>query len=137
MKENDNANKKRTAIWLYPKTFQKMDNSLHTANCKNRSEYIEKALDFYMGYWNAKDSTVFLSESLVGAVKGTVENTEQRMANNLFRLSVEMNIMMNILAAGLEIEEEQLSKLRSRCVREVKKSKGKIAFEDALAFQME
>ncbi|MDY0142652.1 MAG: hypothetical protein RBR97_12240, partial [Bacteroidales bacterium] len=54
---------------------------------------------------------------------------------NLFRLSVEMSMMMNILAAGLEINEEELHSLRGRCVQQVKKTRGKVSMEEAIKFQ--
>lgn len=128
----NNDLKKRTAIWLYPQTFEKMDNVINDDNFKSRSEFIEKAIDFYIGYLNTKDSTYFLSENLVTALKSTVKNTENRMANNLFRLTVEMSIMMNILAEGLEVDREQLSILRGNCIKEIKSTNGRVAFEDAM-----
>lgn len=128
----NNDLKKRTAIWLYPQTFEKMDNVINDDNFKSRSEFIEKAIDFYIGYLNTKDSTYFLSENLVTALKSTVKNTENRMANNLFRLTVEMSVMMNILAEGLEVDREPLSILRENCIKEIKSTNGRVAFEDAM-----
>ena len=40
LKETQNKNKKRTAVWLYPETFEKMDILLKEDNCNNRSEFI-------------------------------------------------------------------------------------------------
>ena len=48
MEEHDN--KKRTAVWLTPGVIRRMDGWLEEDNCKTRSEFIEKALRFYMGY---------------------------------------------------------------------------------------
>ncbi len=42
---------------------------------------------------------------------------------------------MNILAAGLEISDEGMRKLRGRCVQEVKRNKGRINMEDAIKYQ--
>ncbi|WP_206458301.1 hypothetical protein [Anaerovorax sp. IOR16] len=136
LKETQNKNKKRTAVWLYPETFEKMDILLKGDNCNNRSEFIEKALTFYMGYLVSNQTTDYLSKILLGAIQGTLRETENRQSANLFRLSVEMSMMMNILAAGLEISDEDLRKLRSRCVAEVKRNKGRINMEDAVKYQM-
>ena len=46
-----------------------------------------------------------------------------------------MSMMMNILAAGLEISDEDLRKLRGRCINEVKRTRGKISMEEAVKFQ--
>jgi len=130
-----NKAKSRTAVWLYPETMKRMDDMLEKDNVKNRSEFIEKALQFYMSYLNSEDSTEYLSKVIVSAMQGLLRETESRHSGNLFRLSVEMSMMMNILAAGLEISDEDLRKLRGRCVNEVKKTKGKISMEEAVKFQ--
>lgn len=122
-------------MWLYPETMKRMDEMLEKDNVKNRSEFIEKALQFYMNYLNSEGSTEYLSKVIVAAMQGLLRETESRHSGNLFRLSVEMSMMMNILAAGLEISDEDLRKLRGRCVNEVKKTKGKISIEEALKFQ--
>jgi len=122
-------------VWLYPETMKRMDEMLEKDNVKNRSEFIEKALQFYMSYLNSEGATEYLSKVIVAAMQGLLRETESRHSGNLFRLSVEMSMMMNILAAGLEISDEDLRKLRGRCVNEVKKTKGKISIEEALKFQ--
>lgn len=135
MAEIKNTIKKRTAVWLYPETIERMDRLLERDNCKSRSEFIDKALNFYMGYLLSEDTTGYLSKILISAMQGILKETENRNANNLFRLSVEMSMMMNILAAGLEISDEELRSLRGRCVQQVRKTRGKISMEEAIKFQ--
>ncbi|MDD2270589.1 MAG: hypothetical protein PHG60_03360 [Candidatus Dojkabacteria bacterium] len=135
MAEIKSTAKKRTAVWLYPETIEKMDSLLERDNCKSRSEFIDKALNFYMGYIVSEDTTGYLSKILISAIQGVMKETENRNASNLFRLSVEMSMMMNILAAGLEIRDEELRSLRGRCVQQVKKTRGKISMEEAIKFQ--
>ena len=133
--EVNNSVKKRTAVWLYPEIIEKMDNLLERDNCKSRSEFIDKALNFYMGYLVSEDTTGYLSKILISAMQGILKETENRNSSNLFRLSVEMSMMMNILAAGLEISDEELRSLRGRCVQQVKKTRGKVSMEEAIKFQ--
>ncbi len=135
MAEIKSTSKKRTAVWIYPETIEKMDSLLEGDNCKSRSEFIDKALNFYMGYLVSEDTTGYLSKILISAMQGIMKETENRNASNLFRLSVEMSMMMNILAAGLEISDEELRSLRGRCVQQVKKTRGKVSMEEAIKFQ--
>ena len=121
--------------WLYPEMIEKMNNLMENNNMRNHTEFVEQAVNFYIGYLSAQDSTMYLSKIILGAIQGVLKETENRQSNNLFRLSVEMSMMMNILAAGLEIGDEDLRKLRGRCVNEVKKTKGRISMEDAVKFQ--
>ncbi|WP_242981422.1 hypothetical protein [Ruminiclostridium sufflavum] len=135
MNQPQHKSKHRTAVWLYPETIIKMDSMIETGNTKSRSEFIEKALQFYMEYLTSENTSEYLPKVLVSAIQGILRETENRNSSNLFRLSVEMSMMMNILAAGLEISDEDLRKLRGRCVNEVKKTKGKISIGNAVKFQ--
>ena len=56
------------------------------------------------------------------------------MSRMLFKLAVEMD-MMNVLAAAMEIPEEQLRELWGRCVQEVKNTHGMISLDDAVEYQ--
>lgn len=128
-------NKKRTAIWLYPNTMDRMDRAILADNCKSRSEFIEKALDFYTGYLETQDASVFLASTIRSGIEGTLKISENRISSNLFRLAVETNMMMHLLAARLDVSEEELNRLRGRCISDVKRSKGKISLDDAVHFQ--
>ncbi len=128
-------NKQRTAVWLYPKTIENIDAKLHGANCKSRSEFIENALSFYSGFLESQNATPFLSQAILDAISGTLQISEHRTSNNLFRLSVEINMMMHLLATTLDVTDEELRSLRSRCVREVKQTKGRITVDHAIEFQ--
>jgi len=128
-------NKERTAIWLYPETIERLDSWLEKDNCKSRSEFVEKALSFYMGYLGTEDTSQYLSKALLSSIQGILQKTENRTGSNLFRLSVEISMMMHLLATMLNITDEELRRLRGRCVAEVKKTKGKIRLDDAVEFQ--
>ena len=127
--------KKRIPLWLYPSTIERMDALLEKDNCKSRSEFIEKAIQFYSGYISSEDSMSFLPAAITSAMAGVVGTTENRIARVLFKLAVEMSMMINIIASNAEIDEALLSRLRGKCVTDVKKSIGAINFEDAVKFQ--
>ena len=60
MQENDEKRIERTVVWLDAKLVPRMDGWLAADNCKNRSEFINKALRFYMGYLGTEDNTAYL-----------------------------------------------------------------------------
>ena len=102
---------------------------------QSQNEFIEKAIRFYAGYVSGKEATAYLPPALVAAMRGTVQDSENRIARLLFKLAVEVNMMMNVLAAGMEISDEDLKTLRARSVREVKQTNGRISFKDAIDYQ--
>lgn len=135
MKKVNNELKERVTAWLYPEMIANMESLMNTNDMRNNSEFISKAVDFYIGYLSSKNTTNFLSQTLLGSIQGTLQNTENRVANNLFRLSVEISMMMHLLATTLEVTDDELYRLRGRCISEVKKTKGKISLDDAVDFQ--
>ena len=120
---------------LSPQVRQLVADHYGRDNCKSQNEFIEKAIRFYAGYISAQDGSEFLSHTLAAMIRGTIHDSENRMARLLFKLAVEESMMMHILASGLEISDAELSRLRGRCVNEVKRTGGKITFDDAVKLQ--
>ena len=105
------------ALRIAPENQQLVKNLCARDNCQSQNEFIEKAIRFYAGYVSGKEAS------------------ENRIARLLFKLAVEVNMMMNVLAAGMEISDEDLKTLRARSVREVKQTNGRISFKDAIDYQ--
>ncbi len=127
--------KVRFQMRISPETDQKIAAAMKLANSQSKNEFVENALIFYCGYLSAKNSDDFLPPALVSAMRGTVQDSENRIARLLFKMTVELSMMMNVLAVGLEINADDLDRLRGQCVRDVKKSNGNITFKDAVEFQ--
>ena len=133
MEEHDN--KKRTAVWLTPGVIRRMDSWLEEDNCKTRSEFIEKALRFYMGCLAAEDTSEYLSRALVDTLRGTLADNENRLRTLLFKLCVEVNMMSHTVAAHFRADPVNRRELRAYAVDEVLRTNGKISFDDALDLQ--
>lgn len=128
-------NKQRTTIWLTPDTMASLDEMVVQNNCKSRSELIEQALKFYDGYVRSTKKNEYLPVALSSALNGIVKTSEDRIARVLFKNTVELAMMMNVLSATAEIDEPTLQKLRAKCVKEVKGALGKVNFEDVYKYQ--
>lgn len=129
--------KSRIPVWLYPSTLGTLDAMLSRDNCKSRSEFIERAVQFYAGYISGQEATAYLPSALVSAMRGTIQSTEDRIARLLFKLAVEVDMMMNVMALALDINKEELDRLRADCVMNVKKTRGAISFKDAVELQQD
>ena len=133
MEEHDN--KKRTAVWLTPGVIRRMDSWLEEDNCKTRSEFIEKALRFYMGCLATEDTSEYLSRALVDTLRGTLADNENRLRTLLFKLCVEINMMGHTVAAHFRADPINRRELRAYAVDEVLRTNGQISFDDALDLQ--
>lgn len=135
LEESMAREKIKFALRIAPETQQLVKELCERDNCQSQNEFIEKAIRFYAGYVSGKEATAYLPPALVAAMRGTVQDSENRIARLLFKLAVEVNMMMNVLAAGMEISDEDLKTLRARSVREVKQTNGRISFKDAIDYQ--
>ena len=129
---DDKPHKKRTAVWIDPNVIHRMDSWLEADNCKTRSEFIEKALRFYMGYLATEDTSAFLSRALVDTLRGILRDNANRLSTLLFKWCVELNMMGHTIAAHFRADPVNRRELRAYAVDEVKRTNGKIRFDDAL-----
>ena len=125
-------NKKRTAVWLSPGVIRRMDSWLEEDNCSTRSEFIEKALRFYMGYLAAEDTSEYLSQALVDTLQGIVADNSNRLRTMIFKWCVELNMMGHTIAAHFRADPINRRELRAYAVDEVKRTNGQISFDRAL-----
>lgn len=123
--------KRRTAIWLYPDTYNKIEQWMKKSDCKSRSEFIEKAVLFYVSSLIAKDDT-YLPTAMTSVLQGMMDNTENRQSRLMFKLAVEIDIMAHVLASAIDVDRVQLERIRAFCVEEVKRSVGSISLAAAI-----
>ena len=112
-----------------PDTDRKIKAAMPGSNCRSQNEFVEKALQFYCSYLATPDPTRFLPPIFLEAMRGTIQSSAEHISRLLFKLEVEMSMMMNVLAIGLEIDASQMDRLRGQCVQAVKKSNGSISFK--------
>ena len=127
--------KEKFALWITPEAKEIVDSHYKSDNCKSKSEYIEKAVRFYSGYLDTEHADAYLPRVLADVLEGKLGALGKRMGHLRFKLSVDQNLMGNILAADIEIDLDELRKARVRCVKEVKETNSEISFEDAVRYQ--
>ena len=130
-------NKIRFQFWVYPQTMKDVEQHFRSDNCKSQSEFIEKAIKFYVGYLDAERHVNYLSPMITETVAATIKGTEQHITRILFKVAVELGKLSHMLAASHDVDEETLRQLHSMCVSEVRKINGIIDYEDAVKFQKE
>ena len=129
------ADKNKFALWIYPETLERVEKLYREDGCKSRSEFIEKAINFYCGYLTAENYREYFPSVIVSTVKGSLDSFENRMASLMFQYAVELTMMMHVTAASFQVDEDTLSRLRGKCVNDVKKLNGRITFDDTVRYQ--
>lgn len=131
------ANKIKFPLWLLPATMESVDELYTGDNCKSKSEFIEKAINFYIGFLKSEDNVNYLSPRITSSVDAVVHGAEQRINRNLFKIAVELGKLAHTLAAANDVDEDTLHELHLMCVDEVRHINGTINFESAVKFQNE
>lgn len=104
----------RFALWLKPNTMEKIRAASAQDDCGSLSEFIEKAVLAYLGYLSAGENTAFLPGAFLSTMKGIIAESDHRHASMLFKLSVEMAMLMNIVAAFVRSARRLQSSFISR-----------------------
>ena len=126
-------NKKSTTIWLRPSVISRMDGWLEADNCQSRSEFVDKALRFYMGYLGTEDNTTYISQAILTAIQGTHGSTTTTgFSRILFKCAVELNMLCHTIAAHFRADPIHTRELRAYAVDEVKRTNGQVSFESAV-----
>ena len=127
--------KEKFALWLYPETLEKVKELYREDDCISKSEFIEKAIRFYVGFLTAEDKSNFLPNMFLSNMRGIVAESDTRISRMLFKMSVEMAMMMNLLAFEYQVDPDVLERLRGECVKEVQRLNGSFSFENAVEWQ--
>lgn len=130
-------NKIKFPLWVYPATMNEVNLRFAEDNCASRSEFIEKAINFYIGYLKSEGNVNYLSPMISSSVEAVINGTEQRINRNLFKIAVELGKISHTLAAANDVDEDTLRELHAMCVDEVRHINGVINFESAVKFQNE
>ncbi|HIS45733.1 MAG TPA: hypothetical protein IAB47_10250 [Candidatus Scatomorpha merdigallinarum] len=130
-------NRHRHTVWMDDAVWDQVEAHYQADNCSTRNEFVEKAIRFYSGYLDTEHANEYLPRVLADVLEGKLGALGNRMGHLLFKLSVDQNLMGNILAADIDIAPDELRKARVRCVKEVKETNGEISFEDAVRYQQE
>lgn len=128
-------NKQKFALWLYPETLEKVKQAYTGDDCRSKSEFIEKAVLFYVSHLNAGDDRSLLPNAMLSAMKSIVAESDNRISRMLFKLTVELAVTMNVVAANSDIDDVSLERLKGECMKEVKRLNGSFSFEDAVYWQ--
>ena len=127
--------KNKYTIWMYPETWEKVKELYKEAVCPRKSDFIEQAVRFYVGYMTAENKANFLPNMFLSNMRSIVRESDNRNNRMLFKLAVEIAMVENILANLSKYDPRSVERLRGQCIEEVKGINGMMQFEDAVDWQ--
>ena len=123
------SEKVKFALYLPPEKKAELERRYREDGCRSITAFIEKAIDFYLGYLDANSAGAYLPKEIQSAIDGRLGIFEDRMAKLLYKLTVEMDMGVTAALDCLQIDPDYLRKLCANSVRNVKATNGMLTFE--------
>ncbi len=128
-------NKKKYAYWMWPSMVAEIKEMMPEANAKSKSDFVCKAVNFYIGYIKQQKNINYLAPVLSRTIKSEVRSVEKNICEILFKVAVEQAINSNLIAAEYDIDSNSLDELRDSCAKAVAETNGLITFKEAYDWQ--
>lgn len=125
----------RIGIYLSDEMIEACDANIKRFDAKSRSDLINTALEHLFTEKDSEITSNILIPALESSIRAAAHMSVSDVTKMMFKLSVEVDMMMHIIAATHDIDDITLGKLRGMCVEEVKRTYGNISFESAYKHQ--
>ncbi len=80
--------KKKFLLWAYPSTLELVKNNYRKDKCKSQSEFIERAIQYYVGHVTVNDDTSYLPNAFLSNMKSIVAESDNRHSKMLQRMQL-------------------------------------------------
>ena len=110
---NDN---KRIGLYISDELLDLCDRNIGRDDSRSRSEFVCNAIEFYIASLDKEMVEGFLSPALEAVISARVKDTENRLARVVFKQSVELAMLIHILA-GVYQSTPSASTVCVRCAR--------------------
>ena len=123
------SKKEKFPLYLLPEKKATLERRYTEDGSRSLTAFIENAIDFYLDYLSANNAGLFLPTSVQSYLDGRLDQFENRMAALLFKQAVELDMGMSMLADCINLDEEYLRRCRADSVANVKRTNGRLRFE--------
>ena len=122
--------KERLAVYFTEEERQEIERWYEAADCKSQSQFIREAVRFYIDYLKTGDAKIFLPLSIGAAIDGKLGSFEDRIGHMLFKQSVELDMLMRLMAYNNGWRQADIEDLRRASTKSVRATNGTIRFQD-------
>ncbi len=114
-------NQKRDyTFYLPPETSAKIDAHRCLEGKTTRSEFVDKAVNFYCGVLDADNDRAFLGDEIIKAMKAIVKDTEGRIFSHFRSQDISLSMLAVLFDANLSgMQKEEIESLRRDAVEYV------------------
>ncbi len=121
--------KQRFSTSFQPETAKRLEQHFRDDGSTTRTEFVEKAVNFYIGYLQSERDAAYLPQVISTTMEGRLGMLEDRLSALSFKQSVELDMVIRLLAAYFSMSKENLRRLRGESVSSVRATNGRLTFE--------
>ncbi len=128
----DSENMQRISLYLDKDLVKRADRFMKEQGFFSRNKLVTQALESLMTDSDLQDNDI-LGDKLAEAVLKLSEDNAKAISKGLFRYAVQLEMVMRVLAELSEYTPEQVEEMRREAINNVRRTRGKVSFEDILA----
>ncbi len=134
MAENK-AKKRRFPLYMTAELDAEINQFVDYGYAKSQNDFINKAIEFYIGYLRNEKNTDYIAPVLSSILKSQMTDIERNLSEIIFKLAVEVAKQNHIAVSRGELDEDTLYRLNDMCCRDVASNNGRVQFENAYRYQ--
>ena len=102
--------KVKFAAYLQPDTLERVKELYRKSGARTKSDFIEHAIQFYIGRLTADDDTSYLPNAFLSNMRAIAYESDNRQSRMLFKLAVELAMVQNLIAAHYDIDPDTMER---------------------------
>lgn len=114
------AKRVKKNYWMDEGINEEIDKVLDIADVSSRSEFVNTAVRFYIGFLKTEYAEKYLMSTLSSVLHSSLDLTESRINDYIYRMSVELAMLNRIVAYGKNLTEEEIETIRMISEKEIK-----------------
>lgn len=127
--------KHKFPLYISCSTEAEIEEFVKDGYSKSKNAFINKAIEFYMGYLRNEKNTDYIAPILSSVIKSQMNDATRNVSEMIFKLAVEVAKQNHIAVSRGYISEEVLESLNDMCCRDVALNNGRVQFENAYRYQ--
>lgn len=122
--------KHKFPLYIPCSTEAKIEEFVKDGYSKSKNAFINKAIEFYIGYLQNEKNTDYIAPILSSVMKSQMTDIERNLSEIIFKFAVEVAKQNYISVIRGEIDEDILYRLNEICCRDVASNNGRVQFEN-------
>ena len=126
----DSEDKQRVSLYLDRETMKTVDVFIKKHGYHSRNEFFDTAAKNLIADSALKSGGDIMSDKLAKTIENVSEENAKAISKGLFRYSVQLEMMMRVIAKTNHFTDDDLEDMRREAVNNVRRTRGKIKLED-------